>query len=107
MKVLIYGKDLQLTTAIRNFADKQVRRRLSRLGKKVQVVRIYLENIARKDNDPHSASARCKVEVPGKNLIIRSKAHDLYQAISLVVEAAGRKLRKTKEKRVNKKRNIV
>ena len=107
MKIFIYGKNLKLTAAIKNFTDKQIRRKFSKLGKKVQVVRIYLENIARKDNDPYSSSAKCKVEMSGKNLVIRSKAQEIYQAITLVVDAAWRKLRKVKEKRVDKKRNIV
>lgn len=107
MKIFVYGKDLEITSAIREFANQQIIKKLSKLGSKVQAVRLYLENIGRKDNDPQSATAKCQVEIPGKNLLIRSKAHDLYLAISSVAEGASRRLRKTKEKKVDQKKQLI
>ncbi len=107
MKIFVYGKELEVTNAIRDFASKQITKRLSKLSSKIQAVRLYLENISRKDNDPQSATVKCQIEIPGKNLLIRSKSHDLYQAISNVAQSASRRLRKTKERKIDQKKQLA
>jgi len=107
MKVFVHGKDLELTAAIRDFTNKQVRQKLKKIGKKVDVVRVYLEKITRKKQDKDSASAKYKIELPGKDIVIKTHAHDLYQAISTAADAAARKLRKTKEKKITKRQLVL
>lgn len=98
---------MEITKALRDFTVRQVKQKLGPLSKKISIVRVYLEKIARKNSDSDSASAKYKIELPGKDLVIMSKAHDLYLAISSAADRAARKLRKTKEKRLSKRQMLL
>lgn len=107
MKVLVEGKNLEITPAIRKFAEQQISRRLSKIPMVINQVRVYLENIARKDNDPNSAVAGLRIEIAGKDINIKTQALDIYQAIKNASDVAARKLRKSKEKRLTKRGESV
>ncbi len=105
MKILVQAKNMKVTQAIYGFVDEKVARNISKLGHKVLGVKVYLEKVYRKKNDPEAATAKVEIEVPGNNIVVEGKSFDPYQAISEAIKAGGRRLRKTKEKRVKSKKS--
>ena len=104
MKISIQAKDMDITKAIRQFAIEKVGKVIKKFGKKVIGVRVYLEHIARKKNDPRASKAKVKIEIPGEDVIVEGQSNDAYQAISKAVNAASRSLRKIKGKELAKRR---
>jgi len=104
MTTLIYGKDLEITEAIRLHINKLVLRKFSKFKKRVIRVHVYLEHVARKDADNKRAKVRFKVSMSRNSVVVQSTAHDLYQAVVNASERALRKVRKVKEKRIDSSR---
>ncbi len=105
MKILVQAKDMKVTKAIKKFVNEKVKRTIVKHGKKVLGVKVYLETIARKKSDPESAHAKVEIEVPGKNIVVEEKSFDPYQAITGAIKAGARRLRKSQEKKQQKKRS--
>lgn len=99
MKILVQAKDMKVTQAIQNFVEEKVVRNVDRLGKKVMSVKVYLENVTRKKNDPQGSKAKVEINVPGKKIVVEGKSFDSYQAITKAIKAGTRRLRRIKEKR--------
>lgn len=97
MKVIVEGKEMVVTPAIQEHARKQARK-IGRLSKKVLAIRIFLETIKKKSNDPSANQVTYEVDIPGKDVVVRSHAEDMYLAIVKATDAAQRKLRKLFEK---------
>ena len=94
---------MEVTKALKFFIKKQA----SKLGKmhgKISKVRVYVENVARRDSDPNRAEVRYKVELPGKDIVVKRRATDLYEAIVDATDSVVRQVRKMKEKRITKQR---
>lgn len=106
MKVIVQSKTLKLTQALQAFATRQAQKIL-KTGTRVSQVRVYLEKVKRKNNDPHGVSVRYRAEVPGKDIFVRIKAKDMYNAIVKATEGASRKIRKTKEKKRTQSRKTL
>ncbi|GIK83464.1 MAG: hypothetical protein BroJett025_00860 [Patescibacteria group bacterium] len=103
MTVIVESKKMKLTQAIRIFAENQAEK-LKKLEKGVSQVRIYLESVAHKKSDTYSNIVTYCVSIPGKNLVVKKHAVDMYTAIVDATEGAVRKLRKANEKRMTMKR---
>lgn len=103
MTVIVESKKMKVTQAIRIFAEKQAEK-LKKLEKGVSQVRIYLESVAKKKSDVHSNIVTYYISIPGKNLVVKKHAVDMYAAIVDATEGAVRKLRKVNEKRMTQKR---
>ncbi|MFZ1721334.1 MAG: HPF/RaiA family ribosome-associated protein, partial [Microgenomates group bacterium] len=103
--VIVESKQLKVTNALRDFAQGQAEK-LFKLQKGITKVRIYLETIAKKSNDPMANSVVYRVEVPGKDIVVRKKAVDMYDAIVSATDAAVRKLRKQYEKKIANSRDL-
>jgi ribosomal subunit interface protein len=106
MKTLIQAKNMKPTQALRSFIQDQVSK-LQRLGLPINRVRVFLENIARKDSDPHRASVQMEVSIPRKGKVtVQSRTHDLYLGIVEATSSLMRHVRKEKEKRVDHSRRL-
>ncbi|MEX0895557.1 MAG: ribosome-associated translation inhibitor RaiA [Patescibacteria group bacterium] len=103
MKVLVEGKNLEVTGALRKHAEQQATK-LGKIGKKIIEVRVFLETIAKKSNDPHANRAIFSVSLPGAAVVVRKEAADMYEAIVDAAHATVRQVRKRAEKRVTKSR---
>lgn len=103
MQVIIDSKNLTVTEALRLHIVKQAKK-LERLNKPITAVRVYLETIAKKRNDPKANGVTFHVELPGKDLTITKHAVDMYEAIVEAAEGAARLVRKAAEKRATKER---
>lgn len=98
MKVLVEGKQMEVTLALQNYVKKHTRK-LEKLGKKITSVHVFLESLPKKKNDLHSNMVICKVILPGKTVVVKKHAADMYEAIVLTLDGAARQVRKTFEKR--------
>lgn len=104
MNILVHDKNGETTQALRSFIKGQIKK-LEKLGVPIHQVRVFLENISRKDSDPNRASVVVDVEIAGKKKVsVKSRAHDLYKAVTDVSQDAIRQVRKQKEKDLSKLR---
>lgn len=100
MKVFVQGKNMNVTRGIHQFVNRKVKQTIAKIGQRVVAVRVYIENVARKKNDPNGSKATVMLEIPGKDIVVKQKAHDTYLAIGEAIKGAGRQLRKLKDKRL-------
>lgn len=96
MNILVHSKSLKITDAMREYVMKQV----SKLGKfshRVKAVNVFLETVKTKAGIEQEATAKVQVIIPGKDVMTKSKAHDLYLAVSEAMKDASLSLTKRKE----------
>lgn len=103
MQVIVESKNLTITEALRLHVVKQAQK-LEKLKKRITRVRVHLETIAKKSNDPKANGVTFHIELPGKDLTIQKHAVDMYEAIVQAAEGAVRHVRKVAEKRITKAR---
>ena len=111
MNILVHDKNGETTQALRSFIKNQIKK-IEKLGVPIRQVRVFLENISRKDSDPSRASVIVDVDIDGKKKVsVKSRAHDLYQAVADVSQDVIRQVRKKTEKDLTKlrkrQRNLV
>lgn len=98
MTVIVESKRMKVTKALRSFIEKQTRK-IVKLNKNAKNVRVHLDTIEKKSNDPLSNVVTFLVEIPGRNIVIKKHAVNMYDAIVAATESAARQLRKRYEKR--------
>lgn len=98
MQVIVESKNLDVTPALREHTTKQARK-LTKLHKKIEKIRVFLETVKKKSNDPLANQVTYEVAIPGKNVIVKSHAPDMYDAIVKATDGAVRQLRKVFEKK--------
>lgn len=103
MNVIVQAKSMEVTKALRIFINKQAAK-LGKIHSKITKVMVYVENVARRDSDPKRAEVRYKVELPGKDIVVKRRANDLYDAVVDATDSVVRHVRKLKEKNMTKKR---
>ncbi len=103
MDVLVESKTIPVTDALRALAVKQARR-ISRLGARVLRIRVIFETIGKKRNDAQATMVQFLVELPGRDVVVRRRARDLYQALIDAAHHTARQVRRAKEKRINLRR---
>ena len=97
MQVIVESKNVEVTSAMRAHAKKQAQK-LNKVYKKINLARFFLDNLKKKQNDPKANKVTLKVEIPGKDVVVKEHAVDMYEAINLAVDSALRHLRKKLEK---------
>ena len=103
MTVIVESKQMKVTKALRQFVEKQTQK-ISKLNKKATQVRVHLETVKKKSNDPLSNIATFLIEIPGKNVIVTRRAINMYDAIIDATKGAVRQLRKQHEKKITRHR---
>jgi len=98
MTVLVQSNSLKVTKALQRFVEDQAAKVL-KLGKRVVKIQVYLESIAKKNNDPHANKVTYQVSIPGKDVVVTKGAADMYDAIVDATDSAVRQLRKLYERR--------
>lgn len=104
MTVLVESKNIEVTQALRDHIIKHAQK-LSKIGKNILGVRVFLETVAKKNNDPHANKVTFSVLVPGKDIVVRKQAVDMYVAVVEAAHAAVRYVRKAAERRMTKSRH--
>lgn len=103
MRILIASKTLKITQSLREFAREQALR-LNKLGQRVSKVQVFLEQRVAKSKRDRNALVKYVVSLPGKTLVTKRKAADMYEGIIDATDRAIRQTRKFKEKRLTKQR---
>jgi len=103
MRILIASKTLEITKAMRDFANEQALK-LDKLGQRISKVQVFLEQRVAKSKRDKNALVKYVVNLPGKTLVIKCKAADMYDAIIDATDKVMRQTRKFKEKRLTKQR---
>lgn len=103
MTVIVESKKMKVTRAIREFAEKHARK-VGKIGKGAMDIKIHLEKISKKKMDKTANIVTYFISTPGKNIVVKSKSADMYNAIVEATSSAVRKLRKVNEKRKTIKR---
>ncbi len=104
LPVIIQAKSLKVTRALKEFTERQARKLHKIKDLRVNKVLVYLEQATKKDSDQKKVAVKYKIEVPGKDLWIKTMGYDFYDAIVDATNSAVRKMRKTKEKYLDKER---
>ncbi len=97
MTVIVGSKNFNVTAAIRQFIEDHAGK-LFKVHHKISKVRVHLESVERKQNDPTANQATIEVEVPGKDVVVTKRAVDMYTAIGQAIKIALRDLRKKGER---------
>ena len=100
MQILVEGKTLPITAALRAFVKKQATK-LAGLGIRITQIRVFLENVARKTGEAHRAEVRYKVEMPGRDIVVEKKGQDLYTAIIDATRRVKVQLTKAKQRHLD------
>lgn len=103
MQILVEGKKLPITAAMRAFVVKQASK-LANLGVNITQIRVFLENVARKTGEANRSEVLYKVEMPGKNIVVEKKGHDVYSAVVDVTERVRLQLVKLKHRHIDRNR---
>lgn len=104
MNVIVQAKSLKVTRALREFIQRQSNKLNKLRDLKISKVTVYLEQDTKKSTDSKKVSVKYNIEIPGKDLWIEISGYDFYDAIVDATDAALRKMRKAKEKRINYRR---
>lgn len=104
MTVLVEAKNMEVTESLRQHVIKQAQK-LSKIGKRVVGVRVFLETVAKKSNDPHANYVTFQVMIPGKDVVVRKQAADMYEAIVQAARSSVRYVRKLAERRLTRSRH--
>jgi ribosomal subunit interface protein len=105
MTVIVESKQMKVTASLRQHVELQAQK-LLKLSKRVTAARVYLETVRKKSNDKMANLVTYCVELPGKDVVVRKRAVDMYQAIADATEGAVRQVRKQYEKRRDSKRQV-
>lgn len=103
MQVIVEGKELVVTPGLQAHAQKQAKK-ITKLNKSIISIRIYLETIKKKSNDPSANQVTYEIDLPGRDVVVKAHAADMYEAITKATDVAQRKLREMMEKQRDKAR---
>ena len=102
MKLVIHGKNIEITDAIREYVHQKIEKAASHFLNTTNEVDVHL-SVAR--NPRVNSKQIAEVTVYANGAVIRAEegSESLYASIDLVADKIARKLRKYKEKRLDKK----
>ena len=105
MKLVIQGKNIEITDAINEYVHQKIERAVSHFQNITTEVDVHL-SVAR--NPRISSKQVAEVTLYANGTVIRSEesSEDLYASIDLVADKIARQLRKYKEKRLDQKNHV-
>ncbi|MBD2315217.1 ribosome-associated translation inhibitor RaiA [Desertifilum sp. FACHB-1129] len=106
MKLVIQGKNIEITDAIRDYVQQKIEKAVSHFQNLTNEVDVHL-SVAR--NPRINPKQTAEVTIYANGTVIRSEesSEDLYASIDLVADKIARQLRKYKEKRHAKHKATV
>jgi len=102
MKLVIQGKNIDITESLRDYVDRKVKKAVNHFENITTEVDVHL-SISK--NPRISASQAAEVTIYANGTVIRAHetSESMYASIDLVADKIARQLRKYKEKRASKK----
>jgi len=101
MKLVIQGKNIELTDAIREYVEQKIDKAVSHFQTLTTGVDVHL-SVARNPRIASNQSAEVTVYANGTVIRAEEKSENLFASIDLVADKIARKLRKYKERKNNK-----
>ncbi|MBD2315949.1 ribosome hibernation-promoting factor, HPF/YfiA family [Phormidium tenue] len=98
MKLVIQGKNIEVTEAIREYVEQKIDKAVSHFQALTTEVDVHL-SVARNPRIASSQSAEVTVYANGSVIRAEEKSENLYASIDLVADKIARKLRKFKERK--------
>ena len=104
MKLVIHGKNIEITDAIREYVTQKIEKAVSHFQDFTLEVDVHL-SVAK--NPRNNLKQTAEVTIFANKTVIRAEesSENLYASIDLVSDKISRQLRKYKEKRLTKKSN--
>lgn len=102
MKLVIHGKNIEITDAIREYVHQKLEKATSHYLNVTNEIDIHL-SVARNPRINEKQIAEVTVYANGTVIRAEEGSESLYASIDLVADKIARKLRKYKEKRLDKK----
>ncbi len=105
MKLVIHGKNIEITDAIREYVHQKIEKAVSHFQSLTNEVDVHL-SVARNPRISTKQAAEVTIYANGSVIRAEESSESLYSSIDLVADKIARQLRKYKEKRQDKKTNI-
>jgi putative sigma-54 modulation protein len=101
MKLVIQGKNIEVTDAIREYVSQKIDKAVSHFKSLTTEVDVHL-SVARNPRITSKQAAEVTIYANGAVIRAEEKSENLYASIDLVADKIARKLRKYKERRNSK-----
>lgn len=102
MKLVIHGKNIEITDAIREYVNQKIEKAVSHFQSLTTEVDVHL-SVARNPRINPKQSAEVTIFANGTVIRAEESSENLYASIDLVADKIARQLRKYKERRLDKK----
>ncbi|MFE1744419.1 ribosome hibernation-promoting factor, HPF/YfiA family [Coleofasciculus sp. H7-2] len=102
MKLVIHGKNIEITDAIREYVNQKIEKAVSHFQSLTSEVDVHL-SVARNPRINPKQAAEVTIFANGTVIRAEESSESLYASIDLVADKIARKLRKYKEKRLDQK----
>jgi putative sigma-54 modulation protein len=101
MKLVIHGKNIEITDAIREYVHQKIEKAASHFQTLTNEIDVHL-SVARNPRINPKQTAEVTIFVNGSIIRAEESSENLYASVDLVADKIARQLRKYKEKRQNK-----
>ena len=102
MKLVIHGKNIEITEAIREYVNQKIEKAVNHFQSLTTEVDVHL-SVARNPRINTKQSAEVTIFANGTVIRAEESSEDLYASIDLVADKIARQLRKYKERRLDQK----
>ncbi|QIZ72889.1 ribosome hibernation-promoting factor, HPF/YfiA family [Oxynema aestuarii] len=102
MKLVIQGKNIEITDAIRDYVNQKIEKAVNHFQNLTMEVDVHL-SVARNPRINPKQTAEVTIYANGTIIRAEESSENLYASIDLVADKIARQLRKYKEKRNHKK----
>ncbi|MBO0349501.1 ribosome-associated translation inhibitor RaiA [Phormidium pseudopriestleyi FRX01] len=102
MKLVIHGKNIEITEAIREYVNQKVEKAVSHFQNLTTQVDVHL-SVAKNPRNNSKQTAEVTIFANGTIIRAEESSENLYASIDLVADKIARQLRKYKEKRHTQK----
>ncbi|MCC5638505.1 ribosome-associated translation inhibitor RaiA [Nostoc sp. CHAB 5844] len=102
MKLVIHGKNIEITEAIRDYVHQKIEKAVSHFQNITNEVDVHL-SVARNPRINPKQAAEVTIFANGSVIRAEESSENLYASIDLVADKIARQLRKYKERRQDKK----
>ncbi len=104
MKLVIHGKNIEITDAIREYVHQKIEKAVNHFQSLTTEVDVHL-SVARNPRINPKQSSEVTIYANGTVIRAEESSESLYASIDLVADKIARQLRKYKERRQDKKTN--
>lgn len=105
MKLVIHGKNIEITDAIREYVHQKIEKAVNHFQSLTTEVDVHL-SVARNPRINSKQAAEVTIYANGSVIRAEESSESLYASIDLVADKIARQLRKYKERRQDKKAHL-